>query len=74
MESLIITVSALTDSFANVGVLAYRDYYKGEVTEWSGWYGRNGAVTRYELVDFTKNLGTAHGGDWPEATETALAS
>ncbi|KAK7754501.1 hypothetical protein SLS62_003521 [Diatrype stigma] len=69
----IIAVSALTDAFANIGVLAYWDYSRGEVTDWSGWHGRNGTVTRDELVDFTRNLKTDTGGDRPEATKTALA-
>jgi hypothetical protein len=32
----IIRISALTGCFERIGVLAYRDYYKGELTEWSG--------------------------------------
>ncbi|ORY61575.1 uncharacterized protein BCR38DRAFT_495176 [Pseudomassariella vexata] len=71
----IIAVSALTDAFARIGVLAYRDYCGGELTEWSGWYGRDGDpnCTRDELIRFTRNLRPAYGGDWPEAAKTGFA-
>ncbi|TGJ88550.1 hypothetical protein E0Z10_g169 [Xylaria hypoxylon] len=69
----IIAVSALTSSFARIGVLAYRDYCGGELVEWSGWYGKDGTIDRDTLIQFTKNLKADHGGDWPEATKTALA-
>ena len=69
----IIAVSALTDAFANIGVLAYRDYYEGEITEWSGWHGRNGTLSKDGLLDFVRGLKTASGGNIPEATKTALA-
>ncbi|KAI1880523.1 hypothetical protein JX265_000763 [Neoarthrinium moseri] len=74
-ESLpkIISVSTLTDAFARIGVIAYRDYCGGELVEWSGWYGRDGDVDRDELLAFTRRLHPLYGGDWPEATKTGLA-
>ncbi|KAL2264544.1 hypothetical protein VTJ83DRAFT_7054 [Remersonia thermophila] len=39
----IIRISAATDCFSRIGVLAYRDYdseESGLLTEWSGWYSR----------------------------------
>ncbi|KAM0818376.1 hypothetical protein AB5N19_04186 [Seiridium cardinale] len=74
-ESLprIISVSALTDAFARIGVLAYRDYCAGELIQWSGWCGRDGEVGRDELLSFTQRLRANYGGDWPEATKTGLA-
>ncbi|KAI0968111.1 hypothetical protein F4678DRAFT_202552 [Xylaria arbuscula] len=69
----IIAVSALTGSFARIGILAYRDYCDKELIEWSGWYGEDGEVDRDALIRFAKNLKATGGGDWPEATKTALA-
>ncbi|KAI0811795.1 hypothetical protein GGR55DRAFT_688369 [Xylaria sp. FL0064] len=69
----VIAVSALTSSFARIGVLAYRDYCGGELIEWSGWYGKDGIIDRDTLIRFAKNLKPDAGGDWPEATKTALA-
>ncbi|KAK6073351.1 dihydroxyacid dehydratase [Seiridium cupressi] len=74
-ESLprIISVSALTDAFARIGVLAYRDHCGGELIQWSRWCGRDGEVDRDELLSFTQRLRPNNGGDWPEATKTGLA-
>ncbi|KAI1309224.1 hypothetical protein F5Y03DRAFT_348866 [Xylaria venustula] len=69
----IIAVSALTGSFARIGILAYRDYCDPELIEWSGWYGKDGEADRDALIRFAKNLKATGGGDWPEATKTALA-
>ncbi|KAI1353886.1 hypothetical protein F5Y01DRAFT_43807 [Xylaria sp. FL0043] len=69
----VIAVSALTSSFARIGVLAYRDYCGGELIEWSGWYGKDGMIDRDTLIRFAKDLKPDAGGDWPEATKTALA-
>ncbi|KAI0908851.1 hypothetical protein F4823DRAFT_597058 [Ustulina deusta] len=69
----IIAVSALTSSFARIGVLAYRDYCGGKLIEWSGWHGKDGTIDRDTLIRFAKNLKPDAGGDWPEATKTALA-
>lgn len=35
-------VTALTDAFTHIGVLAYRDYCGGELIEWSGWCNPRG--------------------------------
>jgi hypothetical protein len=78
-ESLpeIIRISALTAAFDRIGVLAYRDYCGGKLTEWSGWYSAdetdNQAISQAALLDFAKGLKAEYGGDWPEATKTGLA-
>ena len=77
----IIRISALTGCFSNIGVVAYRDYTYGLLTEWSGWYpvgtsapvGAATTTTREELLNFVKRLKVCSGGDWPEATKTGLA-
>ncbi|KAI1074240.1 hypothetical protein F5B20DRAFT_564225 [Whalleya microplaca] len=69
----IIAISALTNSFARIGVLAYRDYCGGRLTEWSGWHGKGGETSREDLIRFTKGLRADYGGDWPEATKTGFA-
>ncbi|CAK7229125.1 hypothetical protein SCUCBS95973_007114 [Sporothrix curviconia] len=81
----IIKVSALTGCFSRIGVVAYRDYCGGALTEWSGWHGLDDnadvgvdaattkKASRQELLDFAKRLSPSHGGDWPEAAKTGLA-
>ncbi|KAI5923449.1 hypothetical protein F4810DRAFT_701179 [Camillea tinctor] len=69
----IIAVSDLTASFSRIGVLAYRDYTSKEQTEWSGWYGEDGDISRDDIYSFTQGLGLDHGGDWPEAVKTGFA-
>ncbi|KAK3987959.1 E3 ubiquitin-protein ligase itt1 [Cladorrhinum sp. PSN332] len=75
----IIRVSATTDCFANIGVLAYRDYdCPRQLIEWSGWYGRNGA-TEYAreshdgLLKFVTQLQLSGGHSWDEAAKSGLA-
>ncbi|KAF9880558.1 dihydroxyacid dehydratase [Colletotrichum karsti] len=75
----ILRISALTDCFSRIGVMAYRDYSTDRVTEWSGWY-RNGndsdSITQSQLLSMAKNIRTASGYnnvDWPEAAKTGLA-
>ncbi|CAK7222883.1 hypothetical protein SBRCBS47491_005015 [Sporothrix bragantina] len=81
----IIKISALTGCFSRIGIVAYRDYCGGKLTEWSGWHGldENADVgvdnkstkkaSRRELLDFAKRLSPDYGGDWPEAAKTGLA-
>lgn len=75
----IIRISATTDCFSNIGVLAYRDVNcDRQLTEWSGWYGRNGAsegqrTSHDGLLRFVLNLKTAGGYSWDEATKSGLA-
>ncbi|ERT02443.1 hypothetical protein HMPREF1624_00741 [Sporothrix schenckii ATCC 58251] len=80
----IIRISALTGCFSRIGIVAYRDYCGGALTEWSGWHGldaradldhvpSNAKATRTQLLDFARNLQASHGGDWPEAAKTGLA-
>jgi hypothetical protein len=37
----IIRISALTGCFSRIGILAYRDYCGGKLTDWSGWYSKD---------------------------------
>ncbi|KAH8674263.1 hypothetical protein BX600DRAFT_410795 [Xylariales sp. PMI_506] len=69
----IIRISALTGCFERIGLLAYRDYYRGELTEWSGWYGEGYDLTQRDLLSFAQSLQPDHGADWPEAAKTGLA-
>ncbi|KAM0426304.1 hypothetical protein ACHAPT_008344 [Fusarium lateritium] len=75
----IISLSALTGCFERIGVVAYRDYCGGKLTEWSGWCSPSGAVSGPEIVSQDAVLSMARrivadaGGDWPEATKTGLA-
>ncbi|ETS86111.1 hypothetical protein PFICI_04136 [Pestalotiopsis fici W106-1] len=70
----IISISALTGAFARIGVMAYRDYCRPGLLEWSGWFGRDGDIGRDELLHFMRSVRAQDGGDWPEATKTGLAS
>ncbi|KAH8896608.1 hypothetical protein GQ53DRAFT_713346 [Thozetella sp. PMI_491] len=69
----IIRISSLTGCFDRIGVLAYRDYFHGKLTEWSGWHGEGCSLSQEDLLDFTRKLRPDHGGDWPEAMKTGLA-
>lgn len=80
----IIKISALTGCFSRIGIVAYRDYCGGDLTEWSGWHGLDDRAdlehvpatqkaSRQQLLDFAKRLRPDHGGDWPEAAKTGLA-
>jgi hypothetical protein len=76
----IISISALTDSFSRVGLLAYRDYCDAELLHWSGWMqqSKTGAEDEdqqpsVDLVEAAKALYANGGGDYPEATKTGLA-
>ncbi|KAF4627671.1 hypothetical protein G7Y89_g10482 [Cudoniella acicularis] len=75
----IISISALTDSFSRIGLLAYRDYCDPELLEWSGWMSQTqgGLVTTGEeevdLLATARTLEPIGGGDYPEATKTGLA-
>lgn len=75
----IISISALTGCFERIGVLAYRDYCGGKLTEWSGWCSPSGKVqdpsivSQEDVLRMAKGIIPDYGGDWPEATKTALA-
>lgn len=75
----VVSIAALTGSFERIGVLAYRDYCSGELTEWSGWCSPSGKVRGPEIVSqdvvlsMARNIVPTGGGDWPEATKTGLA-
>jgi len=80
----IIAISNLTNSFARIGVLAYRDYTeadrnRGGLLEWSGWYDHDnpaeeGNVSADDLMAVAASFEPNGGGDYPEATKTGLAS
>ena len=78
----VIAISNLTNSFARIGLLAYRDYTEADrqkdgMLEWSGWYSQesnaNGSVTAEMLMTTAARLEPIGGGDYPEATKTGLA-
>lgn len=78
----IISISKLTNSFARIGLLAYRDYSEVDnhdypLLEWSGWFshedGGPGSTTAHDLMHTASNLEASGGGDFPEATKTGLA-
>ncbi|KAM5356820.1 hypothetical protein ACJ41O_003466 [Fusarium nematophilum] len=75
----IIRLSALTACFERIGVVAYRDYCGGQLTEWSGWCSPSGAVSGGDLISqdalltMVQKIEANYGGDWPEATKTGLA-
>lgn len=75
----IISLSALTGCFERIGVVTYRDYCGGRLTEWSGWCSPSGAVSGPDIVsqetvlDMARRILPDCGGDWPEATKTGLA-
>ena len=78
----IIAISALTDAFSRIGIIAYKDYCDRDVVLWSGWNSSNGSGSRdddfpdchgRDLLSYAKNLEPMGGGDYPEATKTGLA-
>lgn len=72
----IISISALTDSFARIGLICYRDYGDRSLLEWSGWMShvKSGeSEPQVDLLATAKNLHPEGGGDYPEATKTGLA-
>ena len=76
----VIAISNLTNSFARIGLLAYRDYTeasrcKDGMLEWSGWFSNTAeaSVDAQVLTSMAANLEPIGGGDYPEATKTALA-
>ncbi|KAK0370433.1 dihydroxyacid dehydratase [Colletotrichum limetticola] len=76
----IIRISALTDCFDRIGVMAYRDYSASMLTEWSGWYSANSTaddtITQGQLLQKASHIKADSGPyrlDWPEAAKTGLA-
>jgi hypothetical protein len=79
----IISISKLTNSFARIGLLAYRDYseidnHNYPLLEWSGWFshddvGDADSTTADGLMQKASSLVAAGGGDFPEATKSGLA-
>lgn len=73
----IISISALTNSFSRIGLLAYRDYCDTDLLVWSGWISpkqsNDAAGTQVDLVTAAKGIYPNGGGDYPEATKTGLA-
>jgi hypothetical protein len=70
----IISISALTDSFSRIGLLAYRDYSDDNLLEWSGWmHQKSPDEPEVDLLKAARDLYPTGGGDYPEATKTGLA-
>ncbi|KAK7189529.1 hypothetical protein DPSP01_001523 [Paraphaeosphaeria sporulosa] len=79
----IISISKLTNSFARIGLLAYRDYTEADnryypLLEWSGWYSHDNVMdadstTAEGLMQKAGSLVASGGGDFPEATKTGMA-
>ncbi|KUJ12891.1 uncharacterized protein LY89DRAFT_652250 [Mollisia scopiformis] len=69
----IIQISALTDCFSRIGLLAYRDYCDKDLLDWSGWLTPSSDTATVVLVARAKKLNPLGGGDGPEATKTGLA-
>lgn len=71
----IISVSALTGCFSRIGLLAYRDYCDSNLLKWSGWLNPSlgSDAGQPDLLAAAKSLEADGGGDYPEATKTALA-
>lgn len=73
----IISISALTGCFSRIGLLGYRDYCDQNLLEWSGWLHQSSDAEREreqpDLVAKAKSMEPLGGGDYPEATKTALA-
>ncbi|CAK4030893.1 ariadne-like RING finger [Lecanosticta acicola] len=72
----IISISALTNCFQRIGLLAYRDYCDKDLLEWSGWMNvelMENDAEQPDLVDIAGRLVASGGGDYPEATKTGLA-
>ncbi|KAF2689843.1 hypothetical protein K458DRAFT_289571 [Lentithecium fluviatile CBS 122367] len=81
----VIALSKLTNSFARIGLIAYRDYTEADrekdgLIEWSGWYNGNSAedgadetITADNLMAVAASLEPIGGGDYPEATKSGLA-
>ena len=71
----VISISALTNCFERIGLLAYRDYCDKNVVEWSGWMRPSipRGETQPDLVEISSKLQATGGGDWPEATKTGLS-
>ncbi|GKT59890.1 dihydroxyacid dehydratase [Colletotrichum tofieldiae] len=78
----IIRISSLTDSFARIGVMAYRDYSANNLTEWSGWHETSAretnanSITQETLLDVAGKIQADSGRrglDWPEAAKSGLA-
>jgi hypothetical protein len=71
----IISISALTGCFSRIGLLYYRDYCDTDVVEWHGWLDLSSKdkTNQPNLLSKAQNVEATGGGDWPEATKTALA-
>ena len=76
----IISISALTDCFSRIGLLAYRDYDSHRnLLEWSGWLSQTSDADhgqqqqQPDLVSMAKLLAPGGNGDTDEAIKTALA-
>lgn len=70
----VISLSALSDCFSRLGLLAYRDYCDKELLTWSGWLTPSDEILKdVDLLKSARELYPEGGGDGPEATKTGLA-
>ena len=71
----IIALSKLTNCFARIGILAYRDYdcTGGQLLEWSQWLTVGSMKHQPDLIAMARNLRMVGGRSWPEAVKTGLA-
>ena len=72
----VISISALTNCFERIGLLAYRDYCDKDLTGFSGWMSSSSMALDHaqpNLVETARKLAAIGGGDPPEAIKTALS-
>lgn len=75
----IVSISALTDCFSRIGLLAYRDYGDEDLIQWIGWQRPRkddpvqNELSHEDLALASRNIHPNGGGDYPEATKTGLA-
>lgn len=75
----IVSISALTDCFSRIGLLAYRDYGDEDLIQWIGWQRPRkdepceNELSHEDLASASKHIHPNGGGDYPEATKTGLA-
>ncbi|CAK1363682.1 unnamed protein product [Cercospora beticola] len=71
----IIALSKLTNCFARIGILAYRDYdcTGGQLLEWSQWLTVGSMKHQPDVIAMARNLRMVGGRSWPEAVKTGLA-
>ncbi|TID19665.1 hypothetical protein E2P81_ATG06831 [Venturia nashicola] len=75
----IVSISALTNCFSRIGLLAYRDYKQDDLIQWVGWQRPRkdepceNELSHDDLASASKHILPNGGGDYPEAAKTGLA-